>query len=310
MIKIALLHLSQQNYEQVKKLVLEMYTNASNETHICPTEIKNKPTNLIKYTPSQHMQIISLEIQLYTQLNNFPLLQKIHDHSKNCQIFDFCNSFDAGIIKNLSGKIHLKRNNFGQALRDFFEAFKNFDEYGSELKITALKFYMVNLMLFDSDIYPFDSQETKSYENHPALAEISNLYEFYRKDLTNLNFDQKLESCLENFRREDKQLAFYLKKLQVKLWYKNFLRLVENQEQVSLEFLKDNLKISADKIQLLIVHAICENNFPARYDAVNEVLKIENQNLSDLETNQKCLYKMLEVYNLQADKIQENLSSF
>lgn len=44
---------------------------------------------------------------------------------------------------------------------DFFEAFKSYDEAGSPQRIQVLKYLVLAHMLMDSQINPFDSQETK-----------------------------------------------------------------------------------------------------------------------------------------------------
>ena len=48
-----------------------------------------------------------------------------------------------------------------KAQTDFFEAFKNYDEAGSPQRITCLKYLVLANMLMESQINPFDSQETK-----------------------------------------------------------------------------------------------------------------------------------------------------
>lgn len=44
---------------------------------------------------------------------------------------------------------------------DFFEAFKAYDEAGSPQRIQVLKYLVLAHMLTESEIDPFDSQETK-----------------------------------------------------------------------------------------------------------------------------------------------------
>ena len=46
------------------------------------------------------------------------------------------------------------------AQTDFFEAFKNYDEAGSPQRIICLKYLVLAYMLMESQIDPFDSQET------------------------------------------------------------------------------------------------------------------------------------------------------
>ena len=57
--------------------------------------------------------------------------------------------------------------NWKGAQSDFFESFKNYDEAGSLQRIQVLKYLVLATMLSGSDINPFDSQETKPYQNDP-----------------------------------------------------------------------------------------------------------------------------------------------
>lgn len=50
---------------------------------------------------------------------------------------------------------------WAKAQVDFFESFKSYDEAGSPQRIQVLKYLVLAHMLMDSQINPFDSQETK-----------------------------------------------------------------------------------------------------------------------------------------------------
>ena len=70
------------------------------------------------------------------------------------------------------------------AQTDFFEAFKNYDEAGSPQRIQCLKYLVLANMLMESQINPFDSQETKPYANDPQILVLTNLvHAFQLKDL-------------------------------------------------------------------------------------------------------------------------------
>jgi len=59
---------------------------------------------------------------------------------------------------------------WGKAQIDFFEAFKAYDEAGSPQRIQVLKYLVLAHMLTESDIDPFDSQETKPCVGSSALS--------------------------------------------------------------------------------------------------------------------------------------------
>ncbi len=51
----------------------------------------------------------------------------------------------------------------------FILAFKNYDESGSPQRIQCLKYLVLANMLTQSEINPFDSQETKPYADQHLL---------------------------------------------------------------------------------------------------------------------------------------------
>ena len=56
-----------------------------------------------------------------------------------------------------------KPNSLGDwnaAQTEFFESFRNFDEAGSPQRIQVLKYLVLSNMLAQSDIDPFEAQET------------------------------------------------------------------------------------------------------------------------------------------------------
>lgn len=82
---------------------------------------------------------------------------------------------------------------WNNAQTDFFEAFKNYDEAGSPQRIQCLKYLVLANMLMESEINPFDSQETKPYANDPQLVVLTSLVHAYqRKDIK--DFERILKS--------------------------------------------------------------------------------------------------------------------
>lgn len=63
---------------------------------------------------------------------------------------------------------------------DFFEAFKAYDEAGSPQRIQVLKYLVLAHMLTESEIDPFDSQETKPYKSDREIAAMQALVQAYQ----------------------------------------------------------------------------------------------------------------------------------
>lgn len=76
--------------------------------------------------------------------------------------------------------MHLRQGEFDKAHTDFFEAFKNYDESGSQRRISCLKYFVLTNMLMKSAINPFDSQETNPFRNEPEIVAMTHLVNAYQ----------------------------------------------------------------------------------------------------------------------------------
>lgn len=76
--------------------------------------------------------------------------------------------------------MHLRNGEFSKAHTDFFEAFQNYDESGSPRRIVCLKYVVLANMLMKSGINPFDSQETKAFQNEPEIVIMTQLVAAYQ----------------------------------------------------------------------------------------------------------------------------------
>ena len=72
-------------------------------------------------------------------------------------------------------------DNWEAAQVDFFQAFRNYDEAGSELRIKVLKYLVLAHMLTGNDVNPFDSQETKPYREDPNIIAMTSLVNAYQQ---------------------------------------------------------------------------------------------------------------------------------
>ncbi|CAJ0765936.1 11352_t:CDS:2, partial [Entrophospora sp. SA101] len=86
-----------------------------------------------------------------------------------------------GVIRECGGKMHMGEKEWFKAQTDFFESFKNYDEAGSPQRIQVLKYLVLANMLNESQIDPFDSQETKPYKHKNEIVAMVNLVTAYQR---------------------------------------------------------------------------------------------------------------------------------
>jgi COP9 signalosome complex subunit 2 len=180
-IKLARLYLERRDYAQLTKKVRELHK-------ACQTpEGQDDPS---KGTYS--LEIYALEIQMYSDRRNNKRLKVRLSIVTDQDETNFSQSLYQtalrvrsavphpkimGIIRECGGKMHMSEGtvegkmhpsrannvleNWKEAQSDFFECFRNYDEAGSPQRIQVLKYLVLTTMLMQSDINPFDSQETK-----------------------------------------------------------------------------------------------------------------------------------------------------
>ena len=78
--------------------------------------------------------------------------------------------------------MHLSEESWASSYECFFEAFKNYDEAGSQRRINCLKMLVISNMLSKSDIDPFAAQESKPYKEHPDIKAMTSLVTAYQSN--------------------------------------------------------------------------------------------------------------------------------
>ena len=132
---------------------------------------------------------------------------------------------------------------------DFFESFKHYDEIGSPARIQCLKYMVIANMLMQSEINPFDSPETQSYQNHPEIAVLTGLVTAYQsRDIR--AFEQIL---MEHGRAilEDDFLRDYIEELRFNIRTQTLATLIKTRGApiLSYETISETLGISPGELE-------------------------------------------------------------
>ena len=126
------------------------------------------------------LELYALEIQMYRETGN---LQKVKEtYSASMRIKNAIpHPRTMGVIRECGGKMHMAEKDWEAAQIDFFQAFRNYDEAGSAQRIQVLKYLVLAHMLTGNEINPFDSQETKPYQDEPNIVAMTALVEAYQQ---------------------------------------------------------------------------------------------------------------------------------
>jgi len=148
-LKLAKLWLDRKEYTRLNKILRQLHTSCQKDDG---TDDQRKGTHLL--------EIFALEIQMYTETKNNKKLKALYQqclHVKSA----IPHPRIMGVIRECGGKMHMGEKEWDKAQTDFFESFRNYDEAGSPQRIQVLKYLVLANMLTESQINPFDSQETK-----------------------------------------------------------------------------------------------------------------------------------------------------
>ncbi|KAL1656842.1 hypothetical protein SLS61_000638 [Didymella pomorum] len=167
----------------------------------------------------------------------------------------------------------LKVQNWKGAQSDFFESFKNYDEAGSLQRIQVLKYLVLATMLSGSDINPFDSQETKPYQNDPRISTMTDLVNAYqREDI------HEYEKILQNNQDllQDPFIAENIDEVTRNVRTKAVIKLVAPYTRFTLAFIAKQLKISLPEVQEIVGFLIVDKRLHGKINQQNGTVEVES----------------------------------
>ncbi|RIB09833.1 PCI domain-containing protein [Gigaspora rosea] len=284
-LKLAKLWLDRKEYNRLNKILRQLHLSCQKDDG---TDDQRKGTHLL--------EIFALEIQMYTETKNNKKLKALYQqclHVKSA----IPHPRIMGVIRECGGKMHMGEKEWDKAQTDFFESFKNYDEAGSPQRIQVLKYLVLANMLTESQINPFDSQETKPYKNDPQIVAMTNLVSAYqRKEI------REFEKILRDNRAtimDDPFIRTYIDDVLKNIRTQVLLRLIKPYTRIEIPFVSKQLNIPAQDVEDLLVGLVLDQKIKGCIDQVNQRLELYRQS-SDTErynsidkwsTNVSTLYK-------------------
>ncbi|KAL7752518.1 COP9 signalosome complex subunit 2 [Sorochytrium milnesiophthora] len=259
-LKLAKLWLDRREYGRLSKILRKLRQACLTDEGI---DDQRKGTHLL--------EIYALEIQMYTETKNNKKLKELYQqclHIKSA----IPHPRIMGVIRECGGKMHMGEKNWNEAQTDFFESFKNYDEAGSPQRIQVLKYLVLANMLTDSQINPFDSQETKPYKNDPEITAMTNLVNAYqRKDI------REFEKILKNNRKsimDDPFIRAYTDDVLRNIRTQVLIALIKPYTRMEIGFAARQLNISNDEVEELLVGLILDRKIHGKIDQVHQRLEL------------------------------------
>ncbi|PWY97413.1 putative COP9 signalosome complex subunit 2 [Testicularia cyperi] len=289
-LKLARIWLARSEWSRLAKTLKELRAYC---THPDGSDDQSKGTILL--------EIFALEIQMYGAVGNFKRLKQVYNSTLQVKSA-IPHPRIMGVIRECGGKMHMSERNWDAAQVDFFQAFLNYDEAGSSQRIQVLKYLVLAHMLMGSDINPFDSQETKPYKSDPEIVAMTNLVAAYQRREVH-----EAEKILRENKRtilEDPFIKAYIEDVLRGLRTQYIVDTVKPYSRIQLAYLAQQLNISVDQVEDLLMSLILDGKIRARIDQVGQFVQLDRSATTSLN---KPRYEALSRWNSQLDRVSSSV---
>ncbi|KAI8984717.1 PCI domain-containing protein [Mycotypha africana] len=268
-LKLAKLWLDRKEYTRLQKIIKQLHVACQKDDG---TDDQRKGTHLL--------EVLALEIQMYTETKNNKKLKELYQQCLSVKSA-IPHPRIMGVIRECGGKMHMSEKKWDDAQTDFFESFKNYDEAGSPQRIQVLKYLVLANMLTESQINPFDSQETKPYKNDREIEAITNLVAAYqRKDINEFEHILKVN---EKAIMGDSFIRAYIDDVLRNIRTQVLIKLIKPYTSIEIQFISKQLNIPAEDVEELLVGLILDDRISGRIDQVNQRLELERKTTDELK---------------------------
>ncbi len=183
-----------------------------------------------------------------------------------------------GVIHQVGGKMHMMSSNWSDAATDFFNSFRAFDEAGMGTeRAHCLKYLVLANMMMESDVDPFDSQETRPYKTDPVVSAMTALVSAYQaSDIAAFERAMKHEDIAG-----DSWIAPQLAQLRKKLCCKVIVREVAPYTRVKLDLLREFVGASGIDVEELLLELLLDGRIAGKINQCEQVLEIRHVSRKD-----------------------------
>lgn len=215
------------------------------------------------------LEVYAIEIQMYTAQRNYKKLKELYDSALSIKSA-IPHPRVLGIIRECGGKMYMREKAWLSAHTEFFEAFKSYDDAGSARRVMCLKYLVLASMLMESQVDPFNAQETKPYRNDPQIQAMTDLVQAYQANDIN-----KFERILRANRisiLEDPFIRPYIEDLMTGLRTQVLTKIIGPYTRVRIPFLAQRVNYSEKELERLLASLILDGRIQGQIDQVNQLL--------------------------------------
>lgn len=215
----------------------------------------------------QRLQVYAAEIQIYSEWNDNARLRELYSQATTLMDHAFCPPRMCGTIRECGGKMYARQGLWQEASTAFQQAFRAFDDAGDPRRMSNLKYLVLTSMLSASNIDPFASQETRSFQNDPEIKCLVDMIAASRSGDMKA-FERVLKDT--HLKRALAQDAFLQQFLQMSLIrgvrLEAAARFLGAYRNVSLSKIAGELCIDDSEAEALVVQLILDGKISAKID--------------------------------------------
>ncbi|TNY18202.1 PCI-domain-containing protein [Rhodotorula diobovata] len=262
-LKLAKLWLDRHEYTRLNKILKELHAQCAPSDDGADVDSSKGTTQL---------EVYALEIQMYGEMKNNKKLREIYEKSLRVRSA-IPHPRIQGVIRECGGKMYMSEKDWSKAQVDFFEAFKAYDEAGSPQRIQVLKYLVLAHMLTESEIDPFDSQETKPYKNDREISAMTALVDAYQR--RSVHEAEKILRTNRETIMDDPFIRGYIDDVLRSLRTQWILEIIKPYTRIEVSYLARQLGISDEQVEEIVVSLILDDKIQGRIDQVTGRLDLD-----------------------------------
>jgi len=205
-----------------------------------------------------------------------------------------------GTIHECSGKVMLYEHHWSQAKKEFFDAFKEYNESSNARRFSCLRYIVLAAILENSQINPFESPETKALSGHEEIIPSVLLWNAFEEK----NVSEFISLLHKVFEKDEFAREFV--PLVIRSFHQwKILELVNPYTRVRIPFVAKQLQINEAECEALIVELILDGRLPGSIDQTEMTLNIGQEGVSDTETK----YNAMAQWSRHITEVSQSISS-
>jgi len=293
--KLGKVYLQDNNYSGVQQIIEQAHRSCQ---LVDGSDDPSKGTYLL--------EVYALEIQLCTATRNTVRMKQIYPRTLNLNAA-VADPRIMGVIREEGGRMYMASGDWDAAYNEFYEGFRAYQEAGNARAKDCLKYVVLANMLALSDINPFAAREAKVYQEEKEITAMMQLRQSYdNNELT--RFEQTLHDK-RNKILDDPFIMSYVEPLRHKMREQVLLSLVRPYKKITLKFISQELKMTVEDVEQLIINMILDQRLQGKIDQLEGFLFLGEHKVSAAAKKFDALQRWTDSINVLKTSLNQKITN-